>query len=149
MCTHTYTKLYPVMCLSMSPTSHSESHCVAPPHCPDHACSLMHILFPACRAADPSAVVAPTPTRPLLPILYRRAIPAHLFVMFSANEAWVHGEQAPMRPLFHLYKTFPDTLPGCTFCQSRAPRGEQQPRESERERGEEREQAWTQGVASF
>lgn len=39
-----------------------------------------------------------------------------------------------MRPLFHLYKTFQDSLPGCTFCQSRAPRGEQQPRERERER---------------
>lgn len=38
-----------------------------------------------------------------------------------------------MRPLFHLYKTFQDSLPGCTFCQSRAPRGEQQPRERERE----------------
>lgn len=37
-----------------------------------------------------------------------------------------------MRPLFHLYKTFQDSLLGCTFCQSRAPRGEQQPRERER-----------------
>lgn len=39
-----------------------------------------------------------------------------------------------MGKLLHVYKTFLDTLLGCTFCWSRAPGGEQQPRESESER---------------
>lgn len=76
-----------------------------------------------------SCCPCPTPTHRPLPILYHRAITAHLFVTTSANEGQAHGEQAPMRPLFHLYKTFQDGLLGCTFWQSRAPRGEQQPRE--------------------
>lgn len=55
-----------------------------------------------------------------------------------------------MGQLFHHYKTFEDSLQGCTFCRSRAPRGEQQPRERERERGgKERESVNAQGVASF
>jgi len=86
--------------------------------------------------------------------LEHRAIPAHLVVTSSANERPVHGEQAPMRGLFHLYKTFQDSLPVCTFCQSRAPRGEQQPREREREsewerEGVEREPLWKQGGCQF
>lgn len=93
--------------------------------------------------------LTPTPPTPTPRLFFTTgAIPAHLFVTFSANEGRVHGGQAPMRGLFHLYKTFQDSLPGCTFCQSRAPRGEQQPRERERE-GVEREQVWTQGGCQF
>lgn len=96
------------------------------------SCTLfMHILFPACQAAEPTAVVAlfPPPSSHWLTVLCHRVIPAHLFVRFPANKRWGHGEKAPMRPLFHLYKTFQESLPGCTFCQSRALKGQQQPRE--------------------
>lgn len=115
-----------------------------------HLLSHVHLIsgLPGSR---PLCSCCPTPPAPPTlppPDLYHRAIPAHLFASFSANEGWGHGEQAPMRPLFHLYKTFQDSLLGCTFCQSRAPRGEQQPRERERE-GVEREQVWTQGGCRF
>lgn len=117
----------------------------------------MHVLLCTSyfqHAGTPLQLLPSTPSTspPLPPCLFftTGAIHAHLFVTFSSNERGVHGGQAPMGQLFHRYKTFEDSLQGCTFCRSRAPRGEQQPRERERERGgKERESVNAQGVASF
>lgn len=79
-----FPRIHRVVSPSVSPTSHSESLHVNPPSLL-HPCSLMYILFPASRRADPSAVVAlcpppsPTPSRPpsnQLPVLYHGGHPS-------------------------------------------------------------------------
>lgn len=120
-----------ILCPSVSPL-------VAPPHCPDHACSPVPGSRPLC-----SCCPSPTPSPHSPPILYLRAIT----VTFSANEGWLHGGQAPMRLLFHLYKTFGGSLLGCTFCQSG---GSESRATAQRERGkrEHKCEHWG-GGASF
>lgn len=123
---------------SVSPTSHSQSLHVNPPHplLPVHS-PFRASYFQLAGDQTPLQLLPcppPHPSPPPLPF-HHRAIPAHLAEELSANEGGGHGEQAPMGQLFHVYKTFPDTLLGCTFCQSRAPgRRATAQRESERER---------------
>lgn len=58
-------------------TSHSESHYLATPHCPDPAYSLLHILFPACQAVEPLCICCPSLPPPApRPILYHRPGPS-------------------------------------------------------------------------
>lgn len=104
---------------SMSPASHSESVTIMQ--------SLpivltVHILFTAHTSADPSAVVALS--HPPLSTLFFNTGPS-LSIYLCRSQPMRGGRmlrKAPMRPLFHLYKTFQASLPGCTFCQSRAKR---------------------------
>lgn len=164
VCPHIHRVVSP----SVSPTSHPESFHVktptpAPHYPPFHPCSLMYILFPASRRADPSTVVALSPpshppsphslSSPLQPaacsLPQGPSLPAHLSETLPANEGGGYGEQAPMGQLFHVYKTFPDTLLGCTFCQSRAPGGEQQPRERESVRGQRESECERRGGYHF
>lgn len=91
--------IHRVVSPSVSPTSHSESLHVNPPSSLFHPCSLMYILFPASRRADPSAVVAlsppaPTPSPPpsnQLPVLYHGGHPSLPTYLRSSQPMRVEG----------------------------------------------------------